>query len=122
MRYTWTAGARSFIVHSRGQWRGWRDDTESWRGELAESALAAWKAAVTLPFPEEGILAYANPETATGTLDIETKTGTETAYFEVDNLPAELRPVDSLVERWLSELAQWTAASSSADLRRVRSE
>lgn len=124
LRYTWEAAERSFIVHSSGQWRTrLTDATEKWRviedsrGELSPSALAEWNAAVA---NAGELIEYANPDTATATFDIEDESGLERAYFDAGDVPAALQPIAALVEKWLRELARWTKASTSDDLRQVR--
>ncbi|MBA3464282.1 MAG: hypothetical protein H0T46_30295 [Deltaproteobacteria bacterium] len=126
VRYTWEAAGRSFIVHSGGQWRTRLTDAletwrviEDWRGELSPGALAEWKAAVG----QVGeLIEYENPDTATGNFDIDDDSGLERAWFDAADVPAPLKPIAALVDKWVGELARWNEASSSDDLRRVRRE
>lgn len=126
VRYTWEAAERSFVVHSSGQWRTrltapmekWRV-IDAWRGEFSPSAMAEWMAAVA---NAGELIEYANPETATGTFEIEDDSGLEGAWFDAGNIPDALKPIGLLVERWVRELADWTKANTSNDLRRVRHE
>lgn len=126
VRYTWEAAARSFVVHSSGQWRTrltaltekWRV-IEDWRGELSPPAMTEWMAAVA---NAGELIEYANPDSATGSFDIEDDSGLERAWFDAGNIPDPLKPIGLLVERWGRELAGWTKESTSDDLRRVRRE
>jgi hypothetical protein len=124
VRYTWTSGNRSFIVHSSGQWGTWlTDPIETWRviessrGELSPAAMAEWKAAVE----NAGDLSeYVDGHEGASGFEMEDLDGPETAWFDAAAIPDPLKPLASLVERWLGELASWNETSTSADLLRVR--
>jgi hypothetical protein len=124
VRYTWATGHRTFIVHSGSQWRTLlRDETETWRvveqwrGELSPGALAEWSAAVE----NAGDLSvYVDGHEGASSFEMEDLDGIETAWFASAEIPAPLKPLASLVERWLGELASWNESSTSADLLRVR--
>lgn len=123
-RYTWAAGPRTFIVHSGGQWRTLlRDEAETWRvveqwhGELSPAALVDWKAAVE----NAGDLSeYVDGHEGANSFEMEDLDGIEAAWFSSAEIPGPLKPLASLVERWLAELASWKELGTSSDLLRVR--
>lgn len=124
VRHTWNAAQRRFIVHSSGQWRTeLRDATpkqrvlEGWRGELSAPAMEEWKAAVA---SAGELIPYVDADVATGSFEVEDDVGMETAWFDASDIPGPLMPLDSLVERWVGEIARWNDASPNPDLLRVR--
>lgn len=124
VRHTWSVAQRSFIVHSTGQWRTELRDAretwsvlELWRGELSASAMAEWNAAVATAGE---LIMYVDADVATGSFELEDDDGIEKAWFDASDIPAPLTPLDSLVKRWVGELAHWNESSTSAVLRRVR--
>ena len=124
VRYTWRANERIFVVHSSGQWRTWlRDVAETSRlvdashGELSPSALTEWQTAVR---SAGELIEYVEGNDATGSLEVEDDEGIEKAWFDATAIPDPLKPIASLIERWLGELASWNEAITSSDLLRVR--
>lgn len=116
VRHIWKAPGRSFLVHSSRQWALEAPDG-TWRGELSPWAMDEWDTAVALA----GKLAdFVEPDAATGDFTTEDADGLDRVYFDAANVPAPLKPIAALVERWASVLAGWTESSSDADLLRVR--
>lgn len=116
VRHTWEAAGRAFIVHSSRQW-ALRDSDGIWRGEFSALAMDEWDTAVGIAGK---LVDFVEPDSATGDFTIEDAAGLERAYFDAANVPAPLKPIAALVERWSNVLAAWSDASMDADLLRVR--
>ncbi|MCC6997270.1 MAG: hypothetical protein IT370_21830 [Deltaproteobacteria bacterium] len=120
-RHTWEAAGRRFIVHSSRQW-ALEDSDGVWRGEFSPWGMDEWDTAVALAKPEGELVDFVDPDSATGDFTIEDADGLERAYFDAASIPASLKPLASLVERWGNVLAGWNESSIDADLLRVRRE
>lgn len=118
VRHTWEAAGRAFIVHSSRQW-ALRDSNGTWRGEFSAWAMDEWDTAVGIAGK---LVDFAEPDAATGDFTVEDAAGLDRAYFDAANVPAPLKAISALVERWSSVLASWSDTSTDADLLRVRRE
>ena len=121
VRHTWEAAGRTFIVHSSRQW-ALKDSDGTWRGEFSAWGMDEWNTAVALAYQQGELVDFVDPDNATGDFTIEDSKGLERAYFDATNVPAPLKPLAALVERWTNLLAAWTESSTDADLQRVRRE
>jgi hypothetical protein len=113
---TWSAGERTFAVHSTGQWR-----SDSLRGELSTTARAMWAAVLIVAAESGDLTENADPEQASLVrLGVATPTQLETAYYEATRVPPGLIPIANLLAKWMRELDGWTPAKSIADLVNIR--
>lgn len=122
-RYTWWAGERCFIVHTSGQWRTeLRDSTvrwrflEYWHGMISPAAMSAWNAAVAATGE---LIMYVHADVATGSFALEDDEGIEKAWFDASDIPAALKPLAALVEKWVGEIARWPDTNPGADIQRA---
>jgi len=116
VRHTWEAAGRAFIVHSSRQWAA-TDSDGTWRGESSAWAMDEWNTAVALA---GGLEDFVEPDDATGDFTTEDANGLVRVYFDAADVPAPLKPLAALVERWTNVLASGRDSSSDADLLRVR--
>lgn len=116
VRHTWEAAGCAFVVHSNRQW-ALRDSDGTWRGEFSSWAMDEWDTAVGIAGE---LVDSVEADSATGDFTIEDAVGVERAYFDVANVPAPLKPLAALVERWRKVLAGWSDSSTDADLLCVR--